>query len=257
MRVITGLELEPDAILQQLAFYTKLPWKEFLVHKKGEKPDREEDVETEAKYKSLADTAETFDGTADLVVQNAGDDVGEKRISSLMSELEAERKEREERAKNHEKDMYESFVTSHIVLSNFLKDPKYSRKGFYLVERQTVDSDLSIKGPFSSKPINYEFSSSYFDNLEPVSITEEKNRILVELSHREDAMVFGDRPEDEAGEFEVTVMDQDTGKEYSALVRADDENEARNKGVEIVSRKEGILPVQLLVVKPETDPEMG
>src|SRR5688572_22517558 len=63
--------------------------------------------------------------------------VGSKRISDFINELQTERRQREQ--DTVEREVYETFYTTHRGLEDVLKKPV--RKGYYMVEMRRDDTD--------------------------------------------------------------------------------------------------------------------
>lgn len=246
-----------DAI-QKIAWFTRVPHEYIKVHAEGESLTDYDEVNVEftsdENYKPLSHTAK--DWNSDLDNASIDDDAqkyaGNSRLNDFIKELEDHRKEREQHIddKNVEPRLFEAFVTDHISLTDVLGNKPKS--GYYIIERYTNEPEvLNIHGPFKNKPINYQAVK----NLHKPEVNEfqivSENKILakgVSSNFKFSRTIF----EQELRHYSVEVTDQDTSKTYSVVVKASSDASARNRAVDIVSRREKIPNNNLIASDPET-----
>lgn len=89
--------------------------------------------------------------------------VGTKRIAEFIKELQQDRKERQDMS--WEREVYESFYTTHRSLERVLHKPL--RKGYYMVEAYTEGGKkyFQAQGPFPSRPEE----NPYHDRIQAVN----------------------------------------------------------------------------------------
>ncbi|GAF76406.1 unnamed protein product [marine sediment metagenome] len=258
VRVVLGTDVANGILRQKVAYFTDINWKYLVVHKDGEKMEDADIIDLDPSmdggtYKSLAKYAKGWDGTPDEgdIDSNAQQYAGQNRIDAFMSELSADRKDREAEVegRNVQPNLTESFVTSHLALGDVFGNN--APKGFYLVERLESDpSMMHIEGPFKQQPSNYDFVANLLvKGVGTFEVQDEGNVRMVEHD-RDFRFTRPLRERMTPTPFEVSVQDQDTGKTYTVLVKALSETDAREKGVQTVAQQEQLNPSSLIAVEP-------
>jgi hypothetical protein len=258
--VVLGTSIPNQTAVEKIALFTHINNEYIIVHQKGESSkqldnsDDDEDVSDSEDYKTLVQNAKDWGATSDNPTSpdEAQKLAGNKRLGDFFKELEQDRKEREEDISQHnvEPVLTESFVTSHTALKEVTGQSRL--KGFYLVERfKRNDSILHINGPFKNLPDSHvflpEMTSSGGGTLEVIN---EKSLRLIDSDRdfRFTHIVELAAPIPR----EVTVLDQDTGKEYHVIVKSMDETDARSKAITQVANKYKLDSQKLLADDPES-----
>lgn len=249
-----GLEPYWEDATEKVALFTRIEGPDHIIaHKEGEDPKKEMDNsdtdETKKDYNSLAKHAINWNATPDEVNSDAQSGAGEKRIASLMKELEKERKDRESLIKKPDPNLKESFITSHIALKE-ITGPK--PKGFYVVEIRKDDPRvLKLSGPFKKQPSNYHFVA----DLQHPAIQSYKylgNNTIYATSYGSDFSYLSESKrvirEDQ---YQVDVQDQDTGAIHTVNVEAMDDASARDAAVNEVAASKNIDAARLIALDPE------
>jgi len=170
---------------------------------------------------------------SDTAQSEVGDERAQVVVSDLMKELDAINT-----AKKIEIDVYE-FVLSNAEVSDMLDRPV--ERGFYVCEKYS-DGSGKITGPFTKCPDNYQYGAN-IKSASLIEATVENNLIEYEVNFNEPDMqedpLDAVRP-DVTTKQSVTVVDQDTGKEYTAVVNAASEDSARIIAVDSISKKTGL-----------------
>ncbi len=260
LKAILGTE-PPDnrTAVQKIALFTNINDEYLTINKEGESEEQldnsdDETVSDSKDYKTLTQNAKDWGATIDdpMSPDEAQKLAGNKRLGDFFKELEKDRKERENDIGQHDVDpvLTESFVTSHIALKEATGQPRL--KGFYLVERfRGNDKILNISGPFKNLPDNHTFLpemvSSAGGTLEVIN----ENSLRLVDSDRDFKFTHivelaSPKPR------EVTVLDQDTGKEYHIIVRSMDETDARSKAITQVANKYKLDSQNLLADDPDS-----
>jgi hypothetical protein len=124
-------------------------------------------------------------------------------------------------------------------------------RGFYLVEN--TENTGVITGPFKKCPDNYDYLT---DITEATLINETDNDGVIEYSVKYPETDTQDDPADggvrtQGDRKTVKLIDQDTGKEYSVVTRAESDDAARLKAVEIIANRTGFHKDRFLPEQPE------
>lgn len=244
LKIVTGFPALKGEDL--IAMFTRI----HVSHLKLVPTKKPADLKEPDEYKPIT-TNDFHDATPDNKKEDVQDTVGGLRIADFMRELKGARKEREENKR--EREVYESFVTSHIALEHDLRRP--FRKGFYIAEMTGKGSEivLSLDGPFQYKPDNFLMR----DQL-PISEGREIGRTRVNGSARvvtEFKITGYEIPritEDQGGMtyFEVEVQDTDTGRKFSVVIKEMSSAGAREKAIQTVAAQHQLDPQQLVAVEP-------
>ena len=180
-------------------------------------------------------------------------EVGDAHVASLMTDLMKDLTAHRE-ANTITRDVYEGYVCSHLEVAK--ATGQKVRRGFYVIENAKRGVPTMV-GPHKKIPMNYAYST----RLPQMDLVEEiaSNNGLTEFQvsfHQEDQQ--GDPKEGgsrlRGTNYEVTVVDQDTGKEHTISTRATSIADARSQGVELISAKLGIAKERLIPTKPEAEP---
>ena len=251
LKAVLGLQpQEDDDAVQKVALFTRINDEHIVVHERGKKPDSEDNSDSDEKdgnYKALTGTAKDFSSSLDHEHKDAQSEVGDKRITNLVKELEKERKEREKQSKEVKPKLKESFCTSHIALNQI--ENKWKR-GFYVVER--VNDELQITGPWEKQPLNYKFLPELLTEGVTINsedgykvIAEDRNFRFINapMSRRKSRIL--------EVKFSVDVEDQDTGKSYNVIVDAVNDAAARTRATRTVARKYKLEDHRLLASNPQ------
>lgn len=259
VKVVMGSEFPSytDAI-QKIAWFTRIPHEFIKVHAQGESLSNYDEINVEVtsdeNYKPLSHSAKDWGSELDKasVDDDAQKYAGTRRLDDFIKELEDHRKERDEHieSKSIEPRLFESFVTDHLSLSDILGNTPKS--GFYIVERYFNEPEaLNIHGPFKKKPMNYQtvrnFKKPGIESFEIVS----ENKVLAKGTNSKfkfSRNVF----EEELRHYSVEVMDQDTSKTYSVVVKATGDASARERAVSVVAKREKLPDNKLIASDPET-----
>jgi len=257
LKAILGLQPPDNEVaVQKIALYTNYNHNYIMFHGENEKAEKvdnsDEDVSPDTDYRSLSHGAKGWDATPDkdIIDPSAQDVVGEKGVTSFLALLDKERNTREEERKKFEVEpqLTEAFVTSHIALTDVLGPTK---KGYYLVERNKRDPDImEIRGPLPKQPANYEFVADLVVDGGTLEVLE-GNRVKL-VGHDSDFRFTGDR--DVIGEdtrYSVDVTNQDSGAVHNVVVFAMSETDARDRAVDLVSKRESVNSDQLLAADPK------
>lgn len=255
LKVVLGIE-PPDnnTAVQKIALFTHINDEYLHVYKEGESENQmdnsDDDPSPSEDYKTLAQNAKDWNATPDNVV-NADNLTGNKRLGDFLRELEKERKEREDYINQYDVEpvLKEAFVTSHIALKEATGQSRL--KGFYLVERFEENSNiLHINGPYKNLPDSHPFLPEI--NKKGAGSFEAINENAVKLVDPDRDFSFLQLVELAAPQpREVTVIDQDTGREYHVIVRSLDETDARTKAITQVANKHNLDSNKLLAADPE------
>jgi hypothetical protein len=197
----------------------------------------------------VMDGAETEQHAHPVEVDSAfaQSEVGDARAKSLVSDMMKQISS--SRSGTLSIPVYESSMVTHHEVNRMIGQ-RVSR-GYYLVEKDT-NGRGQITGPFARSADNL----SFMENVSPVT--------LVKTNKVGDMMEFvvNHFPPDSQGDpadagrraehkpMEVVLIDQDTGKEYTVVVRASSEETARSSAVEILSKETGIIKGRLLPKSP-------
>jgi len=180
--------------------------------------------------------------------KDSQEEVGQARADSLVSDLMKDIIG--SRENNIIRDVYEGAVASHREVMNMVGKPV--PHGFYLVENE-ARSNGTIMGPFKKCPDNYE----YIDKVKKATIvTEAKHDGVIEYSVKYPETEMQKDPDDagvrDRGKpMTVKLVDQDTGKEHSVVVRADNDESARMKAVEIITNRTGLPKNRFIPMDPD------
>ncbi len=253
VKVILGIEPgEADDPLQKVSLFTRINVENLLVHKDGVDPNAEPKGEPEGEYKNLAQSAKDFSSSLDDVVDNAQDDVGQKRVGSFLKDLESQLKKEREAIRQITPKLKESFVTSHIALNNVKTG---WRRGFYVIERADNDQGvMNVSGPFTKQPTNFEFIAE-LSVAGAGSLTVESNESIVMEAYDRNfkyTMKPTRKQSMSKEKFSVDVQDQDTGKVYNVVVDAMDDTRARDRAVLVVARQNKLNQETLIATDPKT-----
>ena len=247
VKAVLGNDIPAQVLLQQVSYFTDINWEFISVNKEG---DSEESEDTGA-YKSLAQHARDWNATPDFVDGDAQQWVGQDRLDAFMKELDADRSDREKEVegRNVQPELTEAFVTSHLALGDVYG--QYARKGFYLVERYQDDPSLMhIQGPFTKQPTNYPFISNLMVKGCGVFEAIDDGQVRLVEHDRDFRFTRPLRERQIPQPYQVTVQDQQSGKEYTVLVKAISETDARDAGVTMVAQQEKLNPQNLIAVEP-------
>ncbi len=134
IKVVTGLKV-PKEHIQTLAMTVH-------IHMAHLKIEGDQDVE-------LMNNPEAVTSTIAQAL------VGQKRIAEFVRELQADKRKRMK--DTTEREVYESFYTTHRGLEDVVKKP--IRKGYYLIEafREDGKNYLIAEGPYGSRPEGNEY----------------------------------------------------------------------------------------------------
>ena len=271
-----GLDITNERAEEKVALFTHIDKEQLIVHHQGESPKSVEDDnsddagETDRDYKTLGSTADKWDGTADkdrpapaepaMGSDEAQKLAGQKRIDAFIKELEADRKEREKLVPDW--DIYEAFCTSHIALKTFHPNARLP-KGFYVVEREVMadktESLLHIAGPFETAPDNYLYvpmmERREVENSDVIVSEDSPVTLYVKTRGAGHHFLQDEHPYvtlHEQAHSEVEVRDTDTGKKYTAVVRAHSDTEARDLAVQTIADRESLSTDRLVATAPES-----
>jgi len=169
--------------------------------------------------------------------KDAQEEVGQSRADSLVSDLMKDIATK--RAGNIIRDVYEGAVASHREVSKIVG--KAVPRGFYIVE-STGRHHGTIMGPFHKCPDNYGYINKVH---KAVIIKEDTSDGVIEYSIKYPETEMQKDPEDAGVRDRVKTMtvklvDQDSGKEHSVVVRADNQETAKLKAVEIIANRTGL-----------------
>lgn len=257
VKAVLGTDVPNEVLRQKIAYFTDVHWEWIAVYRDGEKWEGDDPLNMEddvkGEYKNLAHTARDWNGTPDEgdIDPDAQKYVGTARLADFMSELEQDRKAREDEIadRNVTPKLYESFVTSHLCLSEVYG--RTPRKGYYLLERYKADPGvLHVSGPFKNKPVTHEFIPNLLRKGCGTYRILDESQIRME-DHDRDFRFTRTLRERKIQNYEVVVRDQDTGKSYPALVKAFTETDAREKAVRQIARREKLDTGRLIAVEPE------
>lgn len=187
-------------------------------------------------------------------VNDAGSDVGVKRLGDFFDELESARKERDK--ETTEQDVYEGFVVTQIEAHRFLGEGV--PKGYYVVRKLDESGrSVSLVGPFEDVPVGYVMDHDLIERMElrEAELRRYDDLLDYRVELYSDSWYTGEtklmelqaiirRP------YRVMVKDQDSGKTYGALVDANSDVEARNIGLQKIAREYALNPDNLLVLDP-------
>jgi hypothetical protein len=169
--------------------------------------------------------------------KDAQSEVGQAKADSLVSDMMMDIAGR--RDKNIIRDVYEGHTASHVEISKMI-NTKVPR-GFYLIEN-TANDRASITGPFKTCPDNF----GYITNVnKAVVLSESSDDGVVEYAVKYAEPDMQNDPADAGTRdrnkpMEVALIDQDSGKEHTVVVRADTDESARLKAVEIIAKRTGL-----------------
>ncbi len=247
-----GLDVTNEKAEERVATLTHIDKDQVIVHHKGESLKRAEEDNSDDAAEGAGDAGEP----AEMGSEQAQKLAGEKRIDDFLKELEADRKEREKAVPDFK--VEEAFCTTHIALKAFNSNVM-APKGFYVVERESTGdskSVLHISGPFKGMPENYPLVPTLsHEGINVVKVmTESHGAFGLEVSTREGHRFLGESVKQtvtEAAQQEVTVTDTDTGKTYTAAVRANDDATARDLAVDSIAQKHDLSPDRLVAGAPE------
>lgn len=253
VKVTLASEISPESARQLVALYTNINNELIVVHKKGEKPNKEKG--DDEKDSSVSPDEQVV---SDKEAQST---VGDHRVGDLIRDLEKIRKAGEGVGVATVKDVYEAFVTSHRAVSQAVGHQVH--RGFYLVEQfEDIPGSAFISGPFTNAPMNYEYQGSVdaskFEYLSESESRDGKFHVF-ELRQQDYRRGFENPNPNASGmvypresrPWEVEVVDTDTGKRYTVAIKAKTKISARNRGIEFVSKQERINPSRLIATKPE------
>jgi len=257
VKAVLGTEVPNEVLRQKIAYFTDIHWEWIAVYREGEKWEGNDPLnmadEEGGEYKNLTHTAKDWNGTPDDgdIDPDAQKYVGTARLADFMKELETDRKTREAEIndRNVTPKLYESFVTTHLCMHDMLGHTP--RKGYYLLERYTVDpSVVHVSGPFKNKPMTHEFVSDLLKRGRGTFKVLDENKVKLE-GHDRDFRYTKTLREQNLKNYEVMVKDQDTGRSYTALIKAFTETDARAKAVRRVAQKEKLDAGRLIAIEPE------
>jgi len=257
VKVVVGLEPpEDDDAVQKVALFTRIKDEHIVVHKEGQdphRPDNSDDVFVKGEYKPLTGTAKDFTGTLDDEYKDAQGEVADKRIGSLLKDLEAERKERKKAEREIRPKLKESFCTSHIALNQI--ENKWN-KGFYVVEREAgSDSVMKISGPWKKQPTNFSFVPSLINEAVGELKVADDGNIIMEDFDRNFKYSYvsprGQRKNLKETKFSVDVQDPDSGKSYNVVVDAKTDSQARNRAITMVANNNKLDSNNLIAANPD------
>ena len=192
--------------------------------------------------------AHAIEVPSDQAQSEVGDRHATSLVSDLMKDIAANRA-----ANTVERPVHEGYVASHHEISSMLS--RNVRRGFYLVENESATVGV-VTGPFRKCPDNYDYIKTV-----PVatSVTESSNDGVTEYQVEYSPTAMQDDPSD-AGQrvrgksVQVTVVDQDTGKEHHVVVRAESNTSARLRAVEIIAQRTGLAKDRFIPIHPEPEP---
>jgi hypothetical protein len=198
----------------------------------------------------VMDGAETEQHAHPVEVDSAfaQSEVGDKRAASLVSDMM--KSIAAKRSDTILVPVYESSMATHHEVGKMLGQPV--RRGYYLIEKSTQGSGL-ITGPLSAYPDNLAFTT----DVSAVKLKETKAvDAMVEFAVdffepdvQEDPQDAGRRVDHKP--MEVELVDINTGKEYTVVVRASSAETARPSAIEIIAAKTGIAKERFLPKSPE------
>lgn len=178
-------------------------------------------------------------------------EVGDKRVTAVMGDI---MKDIIAARKNNivvEKTITEGFVASHHEVREMLNENV--ERGFYMCERFDDDTGL-VTGPYDRCPVNYQ----YITGADPATVLESIDGGDV----MEYAITFAEPdaqkdPEDAGSRLEpksqtVELVDQDTGKSYTVVVKNISDNSARIRAVDIISKRLGLPKERFIPTNPTT-----
>lgn len=249
-----GLDLSNEKAEERIATLTHIDKDQFIVHHEGESLKKAEDDNSDDSAEGPGDAGEPEAMGTDQAQKLAGT----KRIDDFLKELEADRKERDKEVPDFK--VEEAFCTSHIALKAFHSNVLAPR-GFYVVEREETgdaESALHISGPFEAMPDNYPLVPTLsHTGIETIKVMKESHGTFgLEVTTRDKGHKFiqgsTKRTVTEAAQREVKVTDTDTGKTYTAAVRANDDAKARQLAVTSISNSHGLSQESLVAAAPDT-----
>jgi hypothetical protein len=175
------------------------------------------------------------------------DEVGQSHADSLVSDLM--KNIASSRENNVIRPVYEGSVASHKEVTEMLN--KSVPRGFYLIENESRGSG-TVMGPFRKCPDNYGYIKTVS---KAVVLTEKENDGVIEYSVQYPETDMQKDPEDAGSRdrnkpMTVKLVDQDTGKEHSIVVRADNDDTARIRAVEIIANRTGFHKDRFIPMNP-------
>lgn len=175
----------------------------------------------------------------------AQSEVGDSRAKALVSDMMKDIMAK--RDGTVKVPVYETTMISHHEVQTIIGQ-RVSR-GFYMMEAVSSNRSL-ITGPFGTVADNLDFPKS----ITPGTLVESRSvgdmmefTVSSEPSIKE-PVDAGRRVEHKP--MQVVLIDQDTGKEYTVVVRSSDEESARSSAIEILAGKTGISKEKLLPKAP-------
>jgi len=174
------------------------------------------------------------------------DEVGQLRANALVSDMMLDIANRRE-AGTYQRDVYEGAVASHKEVKQIIGRPV--RRGFYIVE-QFNNGLGSIVGPFRKCPDNY----GYINTIVKAHVLNEDSNDGIDDYDVQYAPADHQNDPDDAGNrsrgvpMEVVLVDQDKGSEHRVVVRANSDDAARLRAIEIMAKRTG-LPKDTFIPK--------
>jgi hypothetical protein len=175
-----------------------------------------------------------------------GDARSQSLVSDMMKQISSARNEK------LSVPVYEATMVTHHEVQKIIGE-RVSR-GFYMMEQVSKGRSL-ITGPFATPADNLPFPSE----IVPATLVETRQLEagMFEYATRAEMVAMAQDPTDagrrvEHKPMQVVLVDQDTGKEYTVVVRASSEDTARASAVEILAGKTGISKEKLLPKAPDS-----
>lgn len=237
--VVLANPLSSDAAVQSIALFTRIKDKKIQFFDKDDK--------------IVMDGADAEQHAHPVEVDSTGaqEEVGDLRAKSLISDVMKDIIARRE-ATTIEREVYEGFVASHHEIATILGQSV--ARGFYLGERFDDDTGL-ITGPFDKCPDNYD----YVGPLREAVVVETTDRgelfeYAVEYAPSEAQNDPEDGGQRDVGKsMSVEIVDQDSGKTHSIVVRATSNNAARAKAIEVMASRTGLSKERYMATNPKPE----
>jgi len=184
--------------------------------------------------------------------KSAQSEVGDAHAASLVSDL-MKGLATSRGATMITREVYEGLVTDHHGVSPLMKNPS---RGFYIVE--THAGGANVVGPYKRCPDNYNFVSNMAAIIAFKVVSQNSigsGLFETEVSYHEaDQQADPDESSNRLQSKPMTVklIDQDTGKEYSVEVRAESDESARRRAIEIIAARTGMNKDRFLSKDPSS-----
>lgn len=203
--------IDEQSIIEVLALHTNIKSKMFSIFPKGKK------------------AADPFvEPPALAPSEQSQEEVGQKRVDTLMTDLMKEISEGKDEESN------DNYVTNHKQVSKMLG--KEMLKGYYLVEKE--DERGTITGPYETRPDNYDFLESE-ESVASVVETKAFGNRLKEMKVEFYPAEMIDDPDDGGERMELEMMsvkvkDLVNGEQYEIKLKASDKLMANKKAIDML-----------------------